>query len=160
MDMMFINSTISSIKTIGEIAKSFIELKSMSDVQAKVVELQSAILSAQDSAFSAHAERESLTNEVRILKEEISSMKSWEVQKKRYKLISPWPGSVVYALKESMKDGEPPHWICTQCYEGGKRSILQSRERKGGFPIYVCGVCSAELHDPYREIPHMNYAAD
>ena len=48
-----------------------------------------------------------------------------KTQKKRYKLVIPWPqhavGSVAYALKESMKESEPPHLICTKCYEDGRR---------------------------------------
>jgi len=44
MDMPLIQGTISGFNVVRDIAKSLFELKSMSDVQAKVVELQSAIL--------------------------------------------------------------------------------------------------------------------
>lgn len=70
MDMTLIQGTISGLKTAADIAKSLMELKSISDVQAKVIELQSAILAAQSSALSANADQAAMVDEIRALKEE------------------------------------------------------------------------------------------
>jgi hypothetical protein len=107
MDITLIQSAITSLNTASNIAKGFLELKSISDVQGKVIDLQSAILSAQSSALAANSGQMIMIEEIRTLKEEIANIKAWEAQKKRYKLIKPWPvhavGSIAYALKESMK---------------------------------------------------------
>ena len=47
MDLSLIKGTITGLKSASDIAKGFLELKSIADVQAKVIELQSVILSAQ-----------------------------------------------------------------------------------------------------------------
>ena len=89
-------------------------------------------------------------------------MKEWEKQKKRYKLINPWEKkpALVYALKESCKESEVAHWICTKCYDDGQRSILQPGEDKNGLILLVCPTCKAELNTGYRGICPAEYAQD
>ena len=150
MDMALITGTISGLKTAGDIAKSILELKSISDVRSKVIELQSAILSAQSSALEANANQSALVEKIRTLEKEIADMKAWDSQKQRYQLISPWNGAFVYSLKESMKESEPPHWICTNCYENGERSILQERGNpKTAYREFFCR-CGAVIHAFHR----------
>ena len=81
MDITLIQSTITGLKLAGDIAKSIYELKSTSDIQGKVIELQSAILSAQSSALAANADQAAMVEEIRTLKEEIARVKAWESQK-------------------------------------------------------------------------------
>ncbi len=156
--MSLIQGTITSLKFAGDIAKGILELKSLTDVQGKVIELQSAILSAQSSALSANADQASMVDEIRALKEEIARVKAWESQKQRYQL-TPFrngPG-VVYALKESMSNSEPPHWICTKCYEEGKRMILQPATING-FVHIVCPSCKLDMPTGMRGIGAPEYA--
>lgn len=157
IDMALIQSTITGLKAAGDIAKSFLELKSISEVQGKVIELQSAILAAQSSALSANAAQSAMVDEIRQLKEEIARMKAWDTQKQRYKLASPWDGSVVYGLKESMSEGEPAHWICTKCYEDGRKSILNPIRRDDGRYVLACPVCDAQVQTPWRNAAKVEY---
>ena len=152
MDISLIQSTISGLKLAGDIAKGFLEIKSISEVQGKVVELQSAILSAQSSALSANAAQATMVEEIRTLKEEIARIKAWESEKKRYQLISPWNGTVVYALKKSMSNTEPPHWICTNCYENGRKRILNQHHKPSSFIEFICPVCKIPIQ------PHNRYS--
>jgi len=158
MDASLIPSVISGLKVAGDMAKGLLELKSITDVQGKVIELQSAILSAQGSAMSANAEHFSLAEEIRSLKAEIASMKAWEAEKQRYKLYSPFSGALVYALKEPVANGEPPHWICTSCYERGKKSILNQSGDKGELTRCNCPVCRSQVQTPYRGPVPATYA--
>ena len=147
MAMSLIQGTVSGFKLASDIAKSLLELKTISEVQAKVVDLQSAILSAQNSALAANAHQTAMIEEIGSLKEEIARIKAWEEEKQRYKLISSWPGTLLYALKEESSASEPPHWICTKCYEEGRKSILNpQRKVKALFYILVCPKCKCEFH--------------
>ena len=96
----------------------------MADVQSKAIELQQIILSAQSSALAAQSEQFSLLNKISELEKEVARVKAWEEQKQRYALVSPWQGAVTYALKKASSNAEPPHWICANCYEDGRKSIL------------------------------------
>lgn len=160
MDMSLIQGTITGLKTASDIAKGFLELKSIADVQGKVIELQSAILTAQSSALAANSDQAAMVEQIRTLKEEIASVKAWETQKQRYKLTPPWGGAVVYALKESMANGEPPHWICTSCYENGKKSILNQIQSKEHWFLLVCPVCKSQIQSPWRNAASPEYAVE
>lgn len=160
MDMALIQGTISGLKTAADIAKGLMELKSISDVQGKVIELQSAILSAQSSALSANADQAAMAEQIRVLEAEIASVKAWETQKQRYKLVSPWQGAVVYSLKQSMANGEPAHWICTRCYEDGRKSILNPIKTKDNWFLLVCPVCDSQSQSPWRNAAHPEYAPE
>lgn len=160
MDITLIQNTISGLKLAGDIAKSFLDLKSISEIQGKVIELQSAILSAQSSALSANAAQTAMVEQIRTLKEEIARIKAWESEKKRYSLTSPWNGAVVYALKKSMSNSEPPHWICTNCYEDGRKSILNQFHKPSAFIEFICPECKATIqpHNRYRQGFHVDFA--
>jgi len=157
MDITLIQSTISGLKLAGDIAKSLYELKSTSDIQGKVIELQRTILSAQSSALSANAEQSAMIEKIRALKEEITSIKKWEEEKKRYALVNPWSGFVTYALKKESSNSEPPHLICTKCYEDGRKSILNPKKNTSHALLY-CPVCKAEMHTRLVVIHTAKYA--
>ena len=50
------------------------ELKSISDIQGNVIELQSAILTAQSSALAENADQFSMVEEIRVLRERVESL--------------------------------------------------------------------------------------
>jgi hypothetical protein len=150
MDLSLIQGTITGLKIAGEIAQSILQLKSMSDVQGKVIELQSAILSAQSSALSANAAQTAMVEEIRALKENIARMKAWDTEKVRY-ILAPIvdTGAVAYALKKSMSNSEPPHYLCTNCYDDGRKSILSPHKREHSRITLCCPRCKNEIHMSY-----------
>ncbi len=84
-------------------------------------------------------------------------MKAWETEKQRYQMVEPWGGCVAYALKETMANGEPAHLICTNCYQDGRKSILNPVQiiPKG---IYGCPNCQCQLDSNSRGLPTIEYA--
>jgi ribosomal protein L29 len=161
MDITLIQGAISGLKLASDIARGLLELKSISEVQGKVIELQSASLSAQSSALAANSDQFAMVEEIRTLKEEIARIKAWETEKKRYTLITPWhSGGVAYALKESMKESEPPHLICTKCYEDRRKSILNPVTLNSGFMSFACPVCKSQIPTGYMGGAQAQYAPD
>jgi hypothetical protein len=54
---------------------------------------------------------------------------------------------MLYALKEGMEQGEPPHQLCTECYSRGKKSLLQREVRTPGMArVEVCHSCGSEYY--------------
>ena len=160
VDLMTIQGAVLSLKTASDIAKGFLHLQSMAEVQGKVIDLQSAILEAQSNALAAQSEQSSMIQRVRDLEEEIAHMKAWEEEKKRYQLVKPWPGAtfVLYALKESCKGAEPPHWICAKCYDDGSRTHLQPSYGINNYWLLVCPTCKAVINSGSLGIHHPQYA--
>ena len=143
-DMATIQGAISGLQTAGQLAKALHELSTSIDIKTKVIDLQASIMSAQQSALAAQSDQFSMIQRVRELEEEIARVKAWEEEKHRYQLFSPWRGCFVYALKESSKGTEPPHWVCEHCYQDGRKSILQQVKERNGKLLHVmkCPHCS------------------
>ncbi len=162
MDIGSITAAANSMKAIADIAAGLINLKTMAEVQAKAIELNQMIIAAQQDLFTAYAAQSMLSQKVNELEAQIAKMKTWEEQKKCYKLTNPWEGSpaMVYSLRETCKGSEAAHWICTKCYDDGRRSILQPQEDQRGLIILVCPACKAEMHTGYRGIAAAEYASD
>ena len=97
----------------------------MAEVNAKAIELQSAILGLHSDAFAAQAQHSAMLERIRDLEEEVRRAKAWEETKQRYALQQPFPGTFAYVLETQSQSLEPMHSICANCYELGKRSILQ-----------------------------------
>lgn len=129
VDIPSITAAIVGLRNAADIAKAMRDLHTQAEIQTKVIDLQSAILSAQSDALAAQSDQSTMLQRIRDLQEEVARVKAWEDTKQRYQLITPWEGCHVYALKETSKGADPPHWICPHCYEDGKKSILHNTEK-------------------------------
>ncbi len=157
-DMALIQGAITGLKTAADIAKSFLELKSIADVQGKVIELQSAILSAQTSALAAQSEQSAMLHRTRELETEIADVKAWKETKERYELINPYAGFFTYALKAKSQPTEPAHWICAKCYEDGRKSILHIEKEDIGRKYFLaCPCCKTRIQTGHSGLV-MGYA--
>jgi hypothetical protein len=149
MDYGMIHGAVTSLKAAADIAVALGNLKTLSEVQAKAIELQQIILSAQSSALTAQSEQFGLLEEIRDLKAAVGRLKAWDEQRQRYSLVAPWQGAATYALRRDRSNGEPPHWICSHCYEAGKKSILNDltlTPAKGPHTLVLnCAVCKAQV---------------
>ena len=75
-------------------------------------------------------------------------------------MTSPWEGALVYALKEQCKASEPPHWICTKCYEDGRKSILNPVAGARGFFKITCPICKSEIQSLFTNAKKAEYVED
>jgi len=162
MDMSTITAAVTSLRMAGDIAKGLISLNTLSEVQSKAIELNEKIIEAQHRIFEANASQHALNDRVRELEEELARMKAWDTQKQRYKLVAPFPGCMVYALKKDKADGETPHYLCTNCFNRGQPSILLG---KGDSPTqrnasYYCPLCKAEAFTKWHNTQAPAYAED
>lgn len=156
--------SMSVVSAFGSLLKGLQAIKELAvsvEVKAKVTELYDVIIAGQQSALESNSKQQAMLETISQLKEELARVKAWEEQKKRYKLVNPWEGavSVVYALKESCKGTEAPHWICAKCHDDGRRTILQPSIGKGAW-LLVCPTCKSEIHTGRRAIAQATYAVD
>lgn len=141
-----IQGAVTALKGAGDIAQGLSKLNTMAEVQAKAIELQQIILSAQSYALTAQAEHFSLLEKIRQLEKELTDIKAWESEKQRYELKELKSGVFAYALKEQTNPSEPAHNICASCYEHGKKSVLQSISMAVGRTVYlVCHGCNSQI---------------
>lgn len=136
-------------------------LATSADAQAKISDLYGIILSGQAIAFEDNLKQRALLETIEELKDQIRAMEAWNSEKQRYQLARPWTGAVVYALKKSASNGEPPHWICANCYNDGKKSLLNyaPTETRAERKTLVCR-CKTLVPSPYHSADEMKYAED
>jgi len=136
-----------SLKSAGEIVKSLISMKVTADVQAKVIELNGVILTAQSEALLAQASQAALLKRVGDMEAHLVSLENWEAEKQRYEAQRFEPGVVVPALKqEFVSAGELSHLLCPACYQKGKASIFQpTPELERRYRVHACPACQTKL---------------
>lgn len=132
------------------------------DARAEISQLYDIILAAQADALQASIKERAMLGRIGDLEKELAQAQAWDEQKSRYKLVNPWPGNavLVYALKESCKASEAPHWICTKCYDDGRRTILQPTKDAKGWVLLRCATCRSEIHTEWRGISAAKYAPE
>jgi hypothetical protein len=167
MDMGSITAAVGSLKVAGEIAQGLITLKTTTEVQAKAIELNHKIIDAQHQIFAANAAQTTLVERIRELETQIAQMRDWDTQKQRYKLASPFPGCMVYALQKAMSEGQPAHYLCVACYQRGEPSILQGREGRQSkegrsHSVYYCSnpACRSEAMTQWWNVVKPEYFED
>jgi len=138
-----------SLKSASEIVKTLMETHDGTVVRTKIIELSGQIMSAQSSALSAQTDQFALLERVRALEKEIADFEAWDTQKVRYKLHAIDRGAFAYVLKESMSEGEPPHWLCAKCFTERKKGYLNRALTPSNTGLYAvdeqrwsCAACS------------------
>ena len=158
MDIGSITATVTGIKTAGDIINSILEMKTSDAINTAVREATAHLIAVQREALASQSEQSAMIEEIRNLKEKIVNLKAWETEKKRYHLKDLWnTGVVAYALKESMSNSEPPHYLCTNCYGEGRKSILNPQKRENGRLMLLCPACKSEFHSSYSKNVPINY---
>jgi hypothetical protein len=133
------------LKLAADIAIGLSNIHTSAEVNAKAIELQRIILSLLGDAVSAQSEQSAMVHRISDLEKEIADIKAWEETKQRYELHQPMAGTFVYTLKVQSRGTEPTHWICTNCYEDSRRSILQIQSSGHGTDHFVCPRCKAAI---------------
>lgn len=150
-----------SLKAAFELAKSLNAGATQTAVNEVKLALQGHLFSAQEALSGAREAQTAALDRIRDLEQQIAQFEDWEGQKQRYQLQDIWNASAfAYALKPGMEEGEPPHWLCANCFQRRQKSILQSRgnqekpgDRRGDFAIWACNACKAEVRISYRRKP-------
>jgi hypothetical protein len=129
---------LSALKTAFDIAKGLKDIDDATRRNAAVIELQEKILAAQSA-------QSSLLEHVSQLEKEVTKLKDWEADKKRYQLADIGNGVVALALKPAMSNGEPMHYLCADCAAKGQKSHLQPHIRGQQYTEYKCNGCRFEI---------------
>jgi len=152
-----IGAAIASLKAAGDMAGGFLKLRDIAQVQGKVIELQSVILSAQQGALASQGEQLALLDEKRGLEKKIADLEAWDRQKERYQLSEVGRGTLAYTLKPEAQPSEPPHMACANCFDHGRRSILQRQRTNVTGHTYGCPACGAEIATPIKDSERGTY---
>jgi hypothetical protein len=148
---------IKALKTAFDIAKEAKDLTDTTAMRSKIIDMQSLIMEAQASAIDAREDHAAQVEKIRGLEAQVANFEAWDDEKARYEMNTPWTGATVYALKKSESRGEPPHWLCANCYQNRKKSILSVMGFAPGPPygeyFWLCPSCGAKIRINHEIAP-------
>jgi hypothetical protein len=145
MPVAEIAAAITSFRASLDIAKAMIGLRDDEAFRAKSIELQTAITDALEKSIAARESYAAQLDRVHTLEAEVASLKAWNAEKQNYELKKIGDGAVAYMLKPEARGTKPPHWLCPNCFEQGKKQFLNPSGKGAGRGfIYRCSLCKSE----------------
>ncbi len=149
---------LSALKSASELTKAIIDIRDLSVVQGKAIELQRQILAAQESALAANEKQSLLVEKVRALEAEVARLKEWDTGKDAYRLtkVGTGAGVFVYIPETATDPTKANHWLCVTCYDKRQRSLLQYQGRtgtRGDESLYRCPNCKNDIRVHYNYAP-------
>lgn len=150
-----------SLKTAFEIGKALLNLGVSAEMRERISEMNERILTAQESASAARDYQSALLAQIGDLEKRVAELETWDAEAQTYQLTDvrtpghPAGPALAYAPKEGTHAGEPPHFICANCYQERHKSILQAQTLyPGGCNALICPRCGVILYregHPYPE---------
>jgi hypothetical protein len=108
------------------LGQQFLQVKDAATRNTLIVEFTGKLMEAQlHEAF--------LIERIRELEKKLMQFENWEAEKQRYELVKLDPGILIRRLKAGMENGEPPHEICANCHDAGKKSLLHNTGHSYGL---------------------------
>jgi len=140
-----ITTALTGIKTLAEFVTLAAKSKKDLDVAQKAAELNAVILGLQAAMFSVNAQNQDLVRRNQELEQAIIEINNWKAIAEHYVLTEVALGVFLYANRKNDGATEPPHWLCTKCYEDKKKSIIQRDSSIRDGTYYVCPNCNQRL---------------
>ncbi len=142
----WVDAIVSPLKAAGETAQKLIELRDTVKFGEAVIELQAQIMAAQQGAFAAHSREAAMAEEIADLKKRMAELEAWDAEKKRYKLHDFGSGTYACILKKGMENDDPPHRLCTNCFDKAQKSILHFQVHNVmSQDVYDCPNCKHQF---------------
>lgn len=137
---------IAGLKTITELTSLVLKMNVDAAVRQKAEESNFAIINAQNLMIELQSKHQELLGEKDQLKKRLVEMENWEVESQKYTLTEFGFRAFVYTAKTNENDPTPKHWLCSECYQNRKKSILQRMGHDTKGALYLCHHCKSELH--------------
>jgi hypothetical protein len=133
------------LNSLGQGIEKLIETRDLVKFGDDLRKMHAEVLAAQRGAMTAQANEAALLEEVRELKKKVTDLEAWETEKQRYELVALAPNVMAYSVKATARGTEPPHYICANCYNVGRKSFLNQIVQGRSLDRYKCGNCDEVL---------------
>ena len=162
VDIAAISSAIGGLKTAYDMAKAVQSLKTDTEVRQATSEMLDGILTARHQLIEASETQAALLAQIKGLEQKVADFENWNGEKERYQLQAIDSGAFAYMVKPSVETTEPPHWLCTHCFEKRHKSILSFKSQeiipgRGRFATWSCNSCKGPLVVHVARLPSVPY---
>lgn len=161
MDLSLFSQATSSLSAAVTLAKSFVGLRdeaqrlvATNELLAQINEAHGKISALLIAHAESAAEHQAALREKRELEEELRRVKAEKADLENYALRELSPGVFVYARSTGVESTEPLHYLCAQCRNDGKKSILQRGENHGSI-FHRCTICETNFLERHKPAPNI-----
>lgn len=161
-----ISTGLSSLKAAMDILKGLNAANTVATINEVKISLQERVMEAREALTAAHETQAVSLQRIRQLEQEIMELKDWEREKQRYQLQAIDRGVFAYMPKSGMENGEPPHWLCPNCFGKRHKSFLQFKGQdtrlgggRGDHSTYGCDGCKSTVKVFYTRNPSTPWSA-
>lgn len=143
-----IPAALAAINTLKDLAKAVSSAKVDAALREQAIESNFAISDALNALITVQTQHQALLHEKDELEKRLVEIEDWKAEAEKYTLTSIAEGLFAYALKPDYKSTAPPHWLCSNCYEAKKKSVLQFEYwPPAHLNSFHCKHCDARLLD-------------
>jgi hypothetical protein len=148
MPVAEITAGITSVRAAYDLTKAMIASRDAKLLANSARDLQMVLGEAIGKFLEAQQAQMAQLEEIASLKAEIANFRDWETEKQRYELKQVGTGTFAQMLKPDARGIEPPHWLCPNCFETGKKSYFQFSTHAGWGSVYRCKGCDGHMMTP------------
>lgn len=131
------------VKEIAATAKQLSETRDEFKINEISIKLQRLTIDLHNEITLIQSAHQTALRAQDELKRKLSEKEQWEETSSRYRLerVGTVLFSFVYVPADQQPSGEPPHWLCANCFEQKRKSILQY----AGMNKYHCPSCKTDF---------------
>jgi hypothetical protein len=142
MPVAEITAGITSVRAAYDLTKAMLKSRDTKILADGTRDLQLLLGDAIGKFLEAQQAQMARLEEIAALKTQVKKFSDWEAEKQRYELKQVGIGVFAQMLKPLARGTEPPHWLCPNCFENGKKAYFQaSGARVRGAMVYRCKSC-------------------
>ena len=135
------SKAISLLSTITGAAKRLSDAREEVKVNEVAIQLQGIVLDLQSEVIMIQSDYQNILRSKDDLEKKLVEQENWDNERTRYRLEKTGGGNFVYALNVNKNDVEPAHWLCANCYQEKKKSIIQ----RNPYPKWLCPRCKTQI---------------
>jgi hypothetical protein len=151
---------VQAIPGLAKLAGEIIAASDKAKSNAQLIEFQQALIGLNALVASVQQENATVLRQKGEAEDKLKRMEDWDAEKQRYKLATPYSGVTVFALKKDMNEGEPPHYLCANCFKKGVQAHLAHSTNKDGWVSVVCSECRFAAQTRWRGLGPPKYAEE
>ena len=143
-ELMAIGAAIAAVKDFTELVGKLGDGASKARPEV-ISKLYASVLDIQQQLLAAQSRESELLARCRALEEEKAHAKDWQTETTRY-VLRRVDGGVVRQQKAKHASGNPPHWLCANCFEEQQKCYLQKDPKiVDGGHVWKCPRCSTAV---------------
>ncbi|MDE3974488.1 hypothetical protein NUS65_03895, partial [Glaesserella parasuis] len=142
-----------ALETVGKLKDDIEHLKAIGETSAKTLEVTQIAIQLQGLVLSLQSDLLTLQSSKADLEAEISQLRKFKVEKDQYSPFQFSTGAFVYRSNQCFTNANGEivfHYLCANCFNQGKKSILQPSPIEGYFEMLSCHHCLAKIQ--YKRI--------